>query len=284
MARLSHGFLGALNLVTLLLSLPVLCAGVFFLTRATTTECERALQIPVVAFGCALLLLSLVGLAGACGRRDAAAPFLWVYVVFLFLLVVAVFAFTVFAFVVTSQGAVPSGRGYYREHRLGDYSDWLQARIAEPETWRQVESCLSEARVCGGRLRGAMGQGAMEFYRQHLSPIQSGCCKPPTWCGFRYVNGTFWEAPRPGSSLSSPAAASDGDCRAWSNDQQVLCFECDACKAGVLETVKKKWKTVAIVNVSLLAFLILVYTIGCCALRSRGGSSRSRNGGGPDQT
>ncbi|CAD6337049.1 unnamed protein product [Miscanthus lutarioriparius] len=281
MARLSHGLLGALNLVTLLLSLPVLCAGVFFLTRATT-ECERALQIPVVAFGCALLLLSLVGLAGACGRRDAAAPFLWVYVVFMFLIVVAVFAFTVFAFVVTNRGSgsAVSGRGY-REYRLGDYAGWLQARIAEPETWRQVESCLSQARVCGGRLRGAVGQDAMEFYRQHLSPIQSGCCKPPTWCRFRYVNATFWEAPRSGSL--SPAAARDGDCRAWSNDRHVLCFECDACKAGVLETVKKKWKTVAIVNVSLLAFLIVVYTIGCCALRSKGGS-RYLNGGGPDQT
>jgi len=119
------------------------------------------------------------------------------------------------------------------------------------------------------------------FHTCSLATVQSGCCKPPTWCRFRYVNATFWEAPRPGSL--PPAAASDGDCRAWSNDQQVLCFECDACKAGVLETVNKKWKTVAIVNVSLLAFLIVVYTIGCCALRSKGGS-RYLNGGGPDQT
>ncbi|AQK83518.1 tetraspanin-8 [Zea mays] len=270
MARLSHGLLGALNLVTLLLSLPVLCAGVYIVTRATTA-CERGLQIPVVAFGCGLLLLSLVGLAGACGRRGAARPFLWVYVAFMFLLAVLVFAFAVFAFVVTHRGAggAVSGRGY-REYRLGDYSGWLQARIAEPETWRRVESCLSEARVCGGR----------EFYRQHLSPIQSGCCKPPTWCRFRYVNATFWEAPRSGLSA---AAASDGDCRAWSNDQQVLCFECDTCKAGVLETAKKKWKTVAIVNVSLLAFIVIVYTVGCFALRSKGGG-RYFNGGGPDQT
>lgn len=169
MARLSHGLLGALNLVTLLLSLPVLCAGVYFLTRATT-ECERALQIPVIAFGGALLLLSLVGLAGACGRRGAATPFLWVYVVFMFLLVVAVFAFTVFAFVVTNRGAGSAVSGSGRGYR--DYSGWLQARIAEPETWRRVESCLSQARVCGGRLHGAMGQDTMQFYRQHLSPIQ----------------------------------------------------------------------------------------------------------------
>ncbi|KAJ1258959.1 hypothetical protein BS78_10G116200 [Paspalum vaginatum] len=275
MARVSHGLLGALNLVTLLLSLPVLCAGVYFRMRAAT-ECERALQLPVIAFGCALLLLSLVGLAGACGRRGAAAPFLWTYVVFMFLLVVAVFAFTVFAFVVTNRGAgsAVSGRGY-REYRLGDYSGWLQARIAEPETWRRVESCLVEARVCGGRVHSGLGQDAMELYKQHLSPIRSGCCKPPTWCGFRYVNATFWEAPR---SSGSPAAAGDdgdGDCRAWSNSEQVLCFECDACKAAVLETVKKKWKTVAILNAVLSRSLSLSTHWGAapCAATAASASS-----------
>ena len=187
MARLSHGLLGALNLVTLLLSLPVVCAGVYFRMRAAT-ECERALQLPVIAFGCALLLLSLVGLAGGWGHRGAATPFLWAYVMFMFLLVVAVFALTVFAFVVTNRGAggAVSGRGY-REYRLGDYSGWLQARIAEPETWRRVESCLSEARVCGGRPSdGAVGRDATEFYKRHLSPIQVHrvrllvLCKPET--------------------------------------------------------------------------------------------------------
>ncbi|XP_022681816.1 tetraspanin-8 [Setaria italica] len=228
-ARLSHGLLGALNVVTLLLSLPVLCAGVYFRMRAAT-ECERALQLPVVAFGCAL--------------RGAA-----------------------------------SGRHGYREYRLGDYSGWLQAQVAAPETWRRVESCLSEARVCGVRpFDGAVGRDAMEFYKQHLSPIQSGCCKPPTRCGFRHVNATFWAAPKSGSSPSA-APAGDGDCRAWSNDVQVLCFECEACKAGVLETVKTKWKAVAIVNVALLVLLIVVYTLGCCALRGNGGSRYSKRCG-----
>ncbi|KAL6631378.1 hypothetical protein ACP70R_028228 [Stipagrostis hirtigluma subsp. patula] len=279
MARLSHGLLGALNCVTLLLSLPVVCAGVYFRMNAAT-ECDRALQLPVIGLGCALLLLSLAGLAGACGRRPAAKPILWAYVVAMFVLIVAVFAFTVFAFVVTNRGAgrAVSGTGYM-EYRLGDYSGWLQTRIAEPETWRRVRSCLADARVCG-RFDGAVGLGAMNFFRQHLSPIQSGCCKPPTWCGFRYENATFWEAPTSGLS---PAAADDGDCRAWSNDQQVLCFQCNACKAGVLATVKKKWKAIATVNAALLALLIVIYTLGCCALRSDGGS-RYYKGGGADQT
>ena len=112
--------------------------------------------------------------------------------------------------------------------------------------------------------------------------VQSGCCKPPTRCGFRYVNATFWAAPRSGLSV---AAAGDGDCRAWSNDMQVLCFDCDACKAGVLETVKTKWKAVATVNIALLVLLVVVYTLGCCALRSNNGGSRYfKDDGGADKT
>ncbi|CAN6221676.1 unnamed protein product [Urochloa humidicola] len=280
MARLSHGLLGALNVVTLLLSLPILCAGVYFRMRAAT-ECERALQLPIIVFGAALLLLSLVGIAGACGRRSAAAPFLWVYVISMFLLVVAVFVLTVLAFVaVADRGA---GGGAYREHRLGDYSGWLRARVAAPDTWRRVESCLAEARVCaaGRPFDGAVGRDAMEFYKRHLSPIQSGCCKPPARCGFQQVNGTFWEAPK---SAAAAAGGEDGDCRAWSNDVQVLCFECDACKAGVLEAVKTRWKTLAIVDVALLVLLVVVYTLGCCALRSNGRRSRNSADCGADQT
>jgi hypothetical protein len=95
------------------------------------------------------------------------------------------------------------------------------------------------------------------------------------------VNATFWVAPRSGSSPSAapPPAGDDGDCRAWSNDAQVLCFECDVCKAGVLETVRTKWKAVAAVNVALLVLLVVVYTLGCCALRSNGGSRYSKRGG-----
>lgn len=111
--------------------------------------------------------------------------------------------------------------------------------------------------------------------------VQSGCCKPPTRCGLRFVNATSWESPGSGGAMS-PAAAGDGDCRAWSSDQKVLCFECDACKAGVLATVNRKWKVVAIFNVALLVVLVIVYTLGCCALRSHGG--KHHNGWGAEQT
>lgn len=166
MARLSHSLLGAVNLVTLLLSLPVVCIGVYFRMRAVT-DCDRALQLPVTALGCAALLLSLVGLVGSCGRRAFTRPFLWAYVAAMFVLTVAAFALTVFAFVVTTS------RGGGGEYRLGDFSGWMRARVETPDTWRRVESCLAEARVCGGRFDGGdVGPLAVDFYRKHLSPIQ----------------------------------------------------------------------------------------------------------------
>uniref|UniRef100_A0A0E0RFK0 Uncharacterized protein n=1 Tax=Oryza rufipogon TaxID=4529 RepID=A0A0E0RFK0_ORYRU len=72
-----------------------------------------------------------------------------------------------------------------------------------------------------------------------MSPIESGCCKPPSSCGFTYVNGTTW-IPTP-AAAGAPAAATNVDCSRWSNNQQTLCFQCDSCKAGFLDDIKKAW-------------------------------------------
>lgn len=100
--------------------------------------------------------------------------------------------------------------------------------------------------------------------------MQSGCCKPPTFCGFQYKNATFWTIPTTGLK------STDADCKLWSNEQDKLCYDCGSCKAGVLATLKAKWKAVSIFNVALLVILIIVYSIGCCALRN----NRAKTHGG----
>ncbi|KAL5699812.1 Tetraspanin-8 [Ranunculus cassubicifolius] len=255
MVKFSNNLVGILNLVTFLLSIPILGGGIWLSTRGST-DCEKFLEKPVIALGVFLLLVSLAGLIGACCR---VSWLLWVYLLVMFLLIVLLFCFTIFAFVVTNKGAgeVVSQRGY-KEYKLGDYSNWLQKRVNNNKNWRKIRSCLQDGKVC--KSLSQENTVVDTFNKKNLSPIQSGCCKPPTECGFNYVNATQWTKPAGLLNSSNP------DCGSWTNEN--LCFDCGSCKAGVLQNLKKDWKKVAVVNIIFLVFLIIVYSIGCCAFRN----------------
>nr|CAD1826669.1 unnamed protein product [Ananas comosus var. bracteatus] len=242
MVRVSNGLLGFLNILTLVIS---------FRWSGRALACDGAGALPprgVVNGPAGVVLPRLVPVVGLPLRAVRPHPR------------------HVLLRGVRVRGDQPRGRGGgvgkgYKEYRLGDYSHWLQRRVADWNTWKRIESCIGDAKLCGG-LDGEVGSKANEFYKQNLSPIQSGCCKPPTYCGFVYKNATFWVAPKSGLNTR------DADCKAWSNDQDKLCYGCNSCKAGVLATIKNKWKMVSIFNVALLVLLIIVYSIGCCAIRN----------------
>ena len=90
--------------------------------------------------------------------------------------------------------------------------------------------------------------------------FQSGCCKPPTKCGYTFVNATYW--------ISPISLHVDMDCLQWSNDQNPLCYSCNACKAGLLANLKIDWLEADIFLLVALIGLIIVYIIGCCVLRN----------------
>lgn len=92
--------------------------------------------------------------------------------------------------------------------------------------------------------------------------LQSGCCKPPTYCGFEFQNATYWVMPKKGPAVS------DSDCETWSNDQKELCYSCKSCKAGLLANIKTQWRTLAIVNACIFVVLVFIYSVGCCAFRN----------------
>ncbi|KAL6520689.1 Tetraspanin-8 [Orobanche minor] len=255
MVRCSNNLVGFLNIVTLLLSIPIIGGGIW-LSKQANTECERFLDKPVIALGVFILVVSIAGLVGSCCR---VSWLLWVYLLVMFLLIVLLFCFTIFAFVVTNKGAgeAVSGRGY-KEYRLGDYSNWLQNRVNDH--WPKVRSCLVDSKICQ-RLLEAESKPVEDFYKEHLSALQSGCCKPSDDCNFHYVSPTNWTR-GPTSSTTNP------DCTSWSNDPNMLCYNCGSCKAGLLDNIKSDWKRVAVINIVFLVFLIIVYSVGCCAFRN----------------
>ncbi|GJN38990.1 hypothetical protein PR202_gb28079 [Eleusine coracana subsp. coracana] len=278
MVRCSNGLLGLLNACVLVLAIVTLGGGAWLSHRASTTDCERFLERPIIALGVLLLALSLAGLAGSLCR---ASCLLWLYLLALFLLIVLLFAFTIFAFVVTNRGAgwVVSGRGY-KEYRLGDYSTWLQRRVENSENWAKIRSCLQDGKVCeklGARKETLSSSSTPTSPRSRLNSASamrdrgtgssvtahgSGCCKPPTGCNFIYQSEIVWMKPNGFNGTEDP------DCNTWSNDQTALCYDCTSCKAGVLANLKNSWKKIATVNIIFLVFLIVVYSVGCCAFRN----------------
>ncbi|KAH7545674.1 hypothetical protein FEM48_Zijuj01G0118700 [Ziziphus jujuba var. spinosa] len=241
-----------------MLSIPILVAGIW-LSKQGSTECEKFLEKPVIVLGVFLMVVSLAGLVGACCR---VSWLLWIYLLVMFLLIVILFAFTIFAFVVTNKGAgkVLSDRGY-KEYRLGDYSNWLQNRVNNTKNWNKIKSCLIDSKVCSSFEDKYVNDTVQQFYTENLSALQSGCCKPSDECGFTYVKPTEW-------TKTANSTTANPDCDLWGNELKTLCFNCQSCKAGLLDNLKNDWKKVAIVNIIFLVFLIIVYSVGCCAFRN----------------
>lgn len=83
--------------------------------------------------------------------------------------------------------------------------------------------------------------------------MQSSCCKPPTACSY---------------AVDATTLAQDLDCYRWNNHPNLLCYECDSCKAGVLETMRIDWRKLSILNIVMVILLICIYSVGCCAYQN----------------
>ncbi|CAK9236651.1 unnamed protein product [Sphagnum troendelagicum] len=250
----SNFWSGLLNFITLVLSLPIIGVGIW-LAKQHDTVCVRFLEWPVIIIGIFIFVVSLAGMLGAWCRVSFLS---WLYLFVMFVLILLLLAFTIFAFVVTNAGAgqAVSGKGF-KEYHLGNYSTWLQKRVDKPSYWDKVRSCLSDAKVCNSLDKDY--PTLTQFNAASLSPVESGCCKPPSSCGFTFITATNWQT-------TSSSSTADPDCGAWSNTN--FCFNCTSCKAGVLQDIKQDWRKVAIVNIVMLVFLIIAYSVGCCAFHN----------------
>ncbi|CAL0304102.1 unnamed protein product [Lupinus luteus] len=259
--RTSNHLIGALNFLTFLLSIPILGGGIWLSSRANNTDCLKFLQWPLIIIGISIMVISLAGFAGSCYRNTF---LMRLYLIAMFIIIAVLIGFIIFAYVVTDKG---SGRRVmnhgYLDYYLQDYSGWLEKRVASDSYWGKISSCVRDSKTCRKLARNFNGvpETADMFYLRTLTSLQSGCCKPPTDCGYTYMNETMWNV----GNVVMPA---NQDCTRWNNDQEQLCYACDSCKAGVLASVRKSWRKVSVINIIVMIILVVVYIIACAAYRN----------------
>lgn len=248
----------SLSVITLLLSIPIFVMGIW-LKHQLSTECETFLNAPFITLGTLIIIFCI---AGICWASRLQGLQLCCHGYIMFILLSTLLGYTIFALVVSGRGAgEPLARRAYKEYRLEDYSSWLQKRVGNSKHWSSLQSCLHKSQVCS-KFQHKYGKDTQEqFFSRHLSSIESGCCKPSNDCNFNYTSATEWTK-QEGGIYTNP------DCNKWENDQNVLCFNCKSCKAGLADDVKRNWKKTGIVSIIFVILLILFSYMGCIVIEN----------------
>ncbi|XP_043714255.1 tetraspanin-10 isoform X1 [Telopea speciosissima] len=253
-----------INFLTMLLAVAVICFGVWMSTHHD--GCRKSLTLPVLGLGALILLVSIIGFLGA--LKDVSI-LLWMYLVMLCLILVAILVFTVLAFIITNNGSGHTVAGLrYKEYQLRDYSSWFIKELNNTRNWKQLKSCLVKSEDCNNLPKKY--KTLKRYKMAELTPIEAGCCRPPSECGYPAVNASYYD-------LSFHPVSSNEDCKLYKNARAIKCYNCDSCKAGVAQYMKKEWRVVAIFNLVLFVVLSMVYFVGCCARRNAGGSRSSKS-------
>ncbi|KAK9271734.1 hypothetical protein L1049_002097 [Liquidambar formosana] len=257
MFSVSNGYLGFMNLLTLLFSIPILFLS-WFLEARGKTDCDCYIRVTLLTIGIFLLAMSLIGFLGSWFRL---ALLLWLYLGVMVLLIIGVLVFTVLGLIVThggSDGHLMLQKGY-DEYQIKQFSDWMQSYVLANEYWSTSKSCFVEFSLCDDLDKLISNLPAQDYMENF--PAQWGCCKPPFHCGFEYHNATFWTVPK--SGLSS----TDEECITWSNHQDTLCYDCNSCKAGFLALLQRHFHLLTYYNFCLIFFLTINFTAACYTFR-----------------
>eukprot|EP00249_Psilotum_nudum_P034461 c53545_g1_i1 orf=331-1179(-) len=234
----------------------IIGAGMLLAPPPHRTHCVRIIQGPVFIIGIVILCISVAGIMGTWKRLTW---LLGVYLAVMVFMLLSLLCFAVFVLVSNSEGggeAVP-GKAF-KEYHLGSFSNFQRSELNKGSNWQRIKTCLLNKQICA-TLRQTYPTLA-DFDNANLTPTQSGCCKPPTACGFTFVNATNWILPKTESA--------DPDCMAWNNNSTQLCFNCNSCQAGVIQRMKDYWHTILIVHLVLLGFLIFVCSSGYVVYRA----------------
>ncbi|GAV68933.1 Tetraspannin domain-containing protein [Cephalotus follicularis] len=244
-----------INFITMLFAIAVIVYGVWMSTHHDS--CRKSLTLPVLGLGAAIFVISIIGFLGALKNSSI---LLWVYLIMLCFVLVAILVFTVIAFILTNNGSGHRVAGLrYKEYQLKDYHSWFLKQLNNTQNWKHLKSCLVKAEDCNNLSNKY--KTLKQYKSAKLTPIEAGCCRPPSECGYPVVNASCYD-------LSFHPISSNSDCKVYKNSRTIKCYNCDSCKAGVAQYLKIEWRVVAIFNVILFVALSIIYFLGCCARRN----------------
>lgn len=164
---LSNNVIGAINFIAVLLSVPVIGAGVWLATEPDNS-CVKILQWPVIILGILIFLVALAGLIGGFWRVQW---LLVLYLVAMLILIVLLSCLVVFVYMVTVRGhGHPEPSRAYLEYHLDDFSGWLKRRVRSPYKWDRIRACLSTTSMCPELSQNY--RMAQDFFNARISPLQ----------------------------------------------------------------------------------------------------------------
>ncbi|KAL0297714.1 UNVERIFIED_CONTAM: Tetraspanin-10 [Sesamum radiatum] len=180
-------------------------------------NCRKSLTLPVIGLGAVILINNWVfGSAEEQLNLVMDLSHLALHYTGGFLV------FTVLAFIVTNNGSGHNVSGLrYKEYQLQDYSTWFLKQLNNSHNWEHLKSCLVKSDDCNNLSKRY--RTLKQFKSAKLSPIEAGCCRPPSECGYPAVNASFYD-------LSFHPISSNKDCRLYRNSKAVKCYNCDSCK------------------------------------------------------
>ena len=164
---LSNNVIGAINFVAILLSIPIIEAGIW-LANEPDNSCVKILQWPVIILGILILVVALAGFVGGFWR----IPWLLIfYLVAMLILIILLACLVDFIYMVTSRGSnhLETSRSYL-EYHLDDFSGFLRQRVRSPLKWDRIRNCISSTTMCA-ELNQSYSM-AQDFFNANITPIQ----------------------------------------------------------------------------------------------------------------
>ncbi|KAF8019096.1 hypothetical protein BT93_H3849 [Corymbia citriodora subsp. variegata] len=244
--RLVRIIVGAITILTFLLSLPIL-ASIIWLLYMKGYDCESLLRLPKlqIGIGVALLFVFLISNLVVFLRAKVHALGLLVVMVPLILMLTMGLAL-VDAYKNESKAVIGS-------------PTWLKDKVYRDNYWNYIKSCIYDSRMCDDLAARSLGLKPDDFSARKLSPIEFGCCRPPVICEMDYVNATYWR--RSDHLGIGSGEAGDEDCDTWQNNEDVLCYDCLACKDGFLKVIRNKWWRLGLFLVLMSLLLIVAHLL-----------------------